>query len=337
MNRSPVAADALSLPDSLPDVDTDVDVTVRSDADPGLRLTAYLYRQLFDSPPALVASGPGGLTLFGRPGDRFALAIPVKWGAIVAAAPRSDGMVDLRSGSHIGKGLLRPIGALGDPPDWAACPLAVVSSLTAAGHPLGGMSLLVGTGLPDGAGMQSDVALTSVMASALARLHGVELSRAQRAELGDLPAQLASLACPDGTAILVDNERMASELVPFDLLGAGLRLMIVDLGELVGSVPTGPPDLALTAVEAVRSGDLTVVGRLLGQAGELAADGAVLAGAACAAGALGAGTLPGGCLVALVPVGCLREVRSAVTAAWPAERVPKFLTAVASRGGRPIV
>src|SRR5205085_6369836 len=207
------------------------DVTQQSDAEPELRLTAYLYEQVFGHKPTLVTSAPGALTLFGQPGDRFALAIPLKWGATVAAAPRDDDVVDLRSGSQAGKELTRPVSALTDLPRWAARPLATVESVAQAGHALGGMSLLVGTALPEGAGMQSDVGLTSVVASALVGLFGVDLTLEQRAALGDLPAQLASLTCPDDTAVLVDTLLMTTELVPFDLVTTDLRLMIIDLGD----------------------------------------------------------------------------------------------------------
>ena len=250
MTPSPVATGA--APDAA--------VDLPSDADAGLRLTAYLFEQLFKRRPTLLTMGAGGLTLFGRPGDRFALAIPVKWGATVAAGSRDDGMVDLRSGSHAGNELIRPVGALGDLPDWAVRPLAVVASAVAAGQPVGGMSLLVGTALPESAGMQSDVALTSVLASALAGLFGAELSLARRAGLGDLPAQLAALSCPDDTAMLVDTREMTAEMVPFDLNGAGLRLMLIDLGAPVASVASGPAELALAAADRLRSGNLMALG-----------------------------------------------------------------------------
>ncbi|MEA2974309.1 MAG: galactokinase [Actinomycetota bacterium] len=312
------------------------DVTQQSDAEPELRLTAYLYEQVFGHKATLVTSAPGALTLFGQPGDRYALAIPLKWGATVAAAPRDDDMVDLRSGSQAGKELTRPLTELDDLPRWAQRPLAVVDSVARAGHALGGMSLLVGTALPEGAGMQSDVGLTSVVASALDGLFGVDLTVGQRAALGDLPAQLASLTCPDDTAVLVDTWQMTTEPVPFDLVAAELRLMIIDLGEIVGSQPAGIPDLALTAVEELRRGGVAGLGPLFTVATSLAGDEAAraVADAACAAGALGAGTLPGGCLMAVVPVERLSPVRAAATAAWPGGRVPKFLTAVSSRGGR---
>ncbi|MEA2828540.1 MAG: galactokinase [Actinomycetota bacterium] len=316
------------------------DVTQQSDAEPELRLTAYLYEQVFGHKATLVTSAPGALTLFGRAGDRFALAIPLKWGATVAAAPRDDDLVDLRSGSQAGKELTRPLDALDDLPRWAERPLAVVRSVAHAGHTLGGMSLLVGTALPEGAGMQSDVGLTSVVAAALTGLFGVDLTREQRAALGDLPAQLASSTCPDDTAVLVDTWRMTTELVPLDLVGAEMRLMIIDLGEIVARQPSADgSDLALAAVELLRRGDVAALGTLFGQATSPAGDDAAtaVADAACAAGALGAGTLPGGCLMALVPVDRLSAARAAATAAWPGERVPKFLTAVASRGGRALV
>ncbi len=313
------------------------DIAFRSDVDPELRLTAFLYEQVFGHKATLLTFGAGGLTLFGRVEDRFALAMPMKWGATVAGARRSDGMIELRSGSQAGKELLRPLDELDDLPAWAACPLAVVSAARAAGHPLGGMSLLVGTALPEGAGMQSEIALTAVVAAALGELFGTELALAQKAPLGDLAAQLAASSAPDGTALLVDRRRMTAEPVPFDLAAAGLRLMIIDLGGKVKSSPVaGAGDLALEAVEVLRRGDLSGLGPLFGRATSLAGAEAVgsVVDAACHAGALGAGTLPGGCLTALVPVDRLSPVRAAVTAAWPGERAPKFLTAVPSRGGR---
>ena len=312
------------------------DVTQQSDAEPELRLTAYLYEQVFGHKPTLVTSAPGALTLFGAAGDRYALAIPLKWGATVAAAPRDDDMVDLRSGSQAGKELTRPLSALAELPHWAERPLAVVSTVAAAGHTLGGMSLLVGTALPEGAGMQSDVGLTSVVAAALAGLFGVDLTLGQRSDLGDLPAQLASLICPDDMAVQVDTWTMAAELVPCDLVGAGLRLMLIDLGDSVSTSPSGARELALAGVEVLRAGDLTALGPLFGQATSFAGDpvAAAVAAAACAAGALGSGTLPGGCLMALVPTDRLSPVRAAVTDVWPGTRVPKFLTAVPSRGAR---
>ncbi len=314
------------------------DVALQSDAEPELRLTAYLYEQVFGHKATLVTSAPGALTLFGVPGDRFALAIPLKWGATVAAAPRDDDLVDLRSGSQAGKELTCPLSALTDLPQWAVRPLATVRSVAEAGHVLGGMSLLVGTALPEGAGMQSDVGLTSVVAAALVGLFDADLTLGQRSALGDLPAQMASLTCPDDMAVLVDTSLMTAELVPFDLVAADLRLMIIDLGEIVESEPSGNGELAVAAVEVLRRGDVAGLGTLFGQATSLAGDEVAfaVAKAACGAGALGAGTLPGGCLMALVPVDRLSPVRAAVTASWPGERVPKFLTAVSSRGGRPL-
>jgi len=316
-----------------------VDLAFRSDADPELRLTAFLYEQVFGHKATLMTFGAGGLTLFGRAEDRFALTMPVKWGATVAAAARSDGMIEFRSGSQAGKEFVGPLDELDDPPPWAACPLAVVSAARTAGHPLGGMSLLVGTALPEGAGMQSEIALTAVVVSVLAELFGAELTLAQRAPLGDLAAQLAASSALDGTALLVDRREMTAEPVPFDLAGAGLRLMIIDLGTRVTSEPSeGAGDLAMEAVEVLERGDIVGLGPLFGRATSLAGDEVVEAvvKAARHAGALGAGTLPGGCLTALVPVDRLSPVRAAVTAAWPGARAPKFLTAVSSRGGRPV-
>jgi galactokinase len=328
---TPVAATPLDI--------SEPDLAFRTDADPEHRLTAFLFEQLFGSRATLFMAVPGGMTLFGHPGERLALAIPLKWGASAAASARDDGLVELRSVNHAGKELTLPLGTVDDGPGWAAHPLNVISAVIEAGHPLGGMSLLVGTALPEGAGMQADAGLASVIASALGGLFGADLPLGRRAALGDVSAQLASMTCPDDTALLVDTREMTAEALPFELAGAGLRLLIVDLGVDVTATPApGAPDLAEAAAALLRAGKVPGLGPLLGRSGRaLAPEVALVVDAACAAGAHGAGTLPGGCLVALVPVDRLGSVRAAVTAAWPGPRPPKFLTATSARGGRPLV
>ena len=118
---------------------------------------------------------------------------------------------------------------------------------------------------------------------------------------------------------------MTAELVPFDLVAAGLRLMIIDLGDPPAA---GPPsgdrdrDLALAAADELRTGDPSGLGAWLGRGRALGDDEGRVAEAAFGAGALGAGTLPGGCLMALVPVARLSPVRTAVTTAWPGSACP---------------
>ena len=47
---------------------------------------------------------------------------------------------------------------------------------------------------------------------------------------------------------------MTADLVPFDLVAADLRLMIIDLGESVASQPAGISDLAVIAADELRRG-----------------------------------------------------------------------------------
>ena len=76
-------------------------------------------------------------------------------------------------------------------------------------------------------------------------------------------------------AFLVDTRHMTFEEVPFDLIGAGLRLMIIDLGETVGAVArpgaavSAGADLALAAVAVLRSGNLASLGPLFEHATDL--------------------------------------------------------------------
>ena|GEM_PF-4965584 len=315
------------------------DIARQPDGAPDLRLAAAGFEAVFGRLPACVASSPGGLTLFGGSGQRFALAVPVRWGAVVAVDNRPDDLVELRSNNRPGVELDVRLDSLADAPAWAGPALAPLVGLAG-----GGVSVLVGTALPEGCGVPTASAVVMAVAEAVGALRGRQSAVAAWPSVGDVPGQLAAAWCPDGAALLVDEWGHSAEALPFDLVAEGLRLMIVECG------PTSDGDIEVDAdvddedaaaagpAADLRRGDVRAVGRWLDRARAGVPDEILrVAAAARGAGALGAGVVPGGGLVTLVPEASLGPVRTAVVAAWPGERRPRFLTATATRAGRDLI
>jgi galactokinase len=106
----------------------------------------------------------------------------------------------------------------------------------------GGVSVLVDSDVPLGAGLSSSAALTCAVALALRDLVAPELSGPDLVELArhaendfvgaptGILDQSASVLCTAGHALFLDTRDRTSEQVPLDLAGAGLALLVVDSG-----------------------------------------------------------------------------------------------------------
>jgi hypothetical protein len=166
------------------------------------------------------------------------------------------------------------------------------------------------------------------VSQALHDLYGTEASMA--CDPSSVPGHLTALHARPGKALLLQGDYV--ELLPCDLAGAGLRLLVMDLG-VDRSLPTACGRLlVLTAAAALRSGDLAVFGALLTEAhvrGEFVFDLAL--DTARESGALG-GLVVGRCVVALAPVRAVPRIRKSMKAMLHglAKRPPRFLTAVPS-------
>ncbi|MDQ3905478.1 MAG: galactokinase [Actinomycetota bacterium] len=207
------------------------------------------FRAAFDRDPHGVWAAPGRVNLIGEHVDYagglcLPLALPQR--TVVAAAPRDDGQLRLRSWHRDAQpwdGAVDTIGP-GHPSGWAAYPAGVIWALGAAA---GGLDLLVGESVPPGAGLASSAALECAVALAVDALWGLGLAattagRAQLAaacrraenEVVGAPTggmdQLASLCCTPGHALLLDCRNHTTRQLPLDLRTAGLNLLVVNTG-----------------------------------------------------------------------------------------------------------
>jgi len=128
----------------------------------------------------------------------------------------------------------------GRPDGWAGYPAGVVLGLR--DRLADGVSILVDTDVPVGAGLSSSAALTCSVALALSDLvapdlHGqdlVELARSAENDFVGAPTgildQSASVLCTAGHALFLDTRDLTSRQVPLDLAAAGLALLVIDSG-----------------------------------------------------------------------------------------------------------
>jgi len=198
-------------------------------------------------PPEGVWHAPGRVNLMGEHTDYnegWVLPFALDRGVVVAAARRADGVLDLWSRQAPDGPVRLPLAGLtpGAVAGWAAYPAGVAWAMRAAGHAVGGASLVIDSDLPRGAGLSSSAALECATALALAGLYEIseprtELARlARRAEneMVGVPSgimdQYASLLGEARHALLLDCRSGNSMLVPFDPAGAGLALVVVDTG-----------------------------------------------------------------------------------------------------------
>jgi galactokinase len=206
---------------------------------------AALFRDVFGTAPDGAWYAPGRVNLIGEHTDYnegFVLPFALSRGTLAVARRRGDGVLDVRSRQVPGGGLAIPVGELapGAVPGWAAYPAGVLWAMRAAGHPVGGVSIVVDSDLPRGAGLSSSAALECAVALALTDLHGLDVPRselvtiAQRAEndFVGVPCgimdQSASLLCQAGHALLLDCRTSEAAAVPFDPAAAGLELLVID-------------------------------------------------------------------------------------------------------------
>ena len=199
----------------------------------------------FGAAPEGVWAAPGRVNVIGEHtdyNDGYVLPVALPHTTRAAVGRRADGRIALASLQ--GDGAVVELGidelAPGRPDGWAGYPAGVVEGLRE--RLAGGVSVLVDTDVPVGAGLSSSAALTCSVALALSDLVAPELTRTDLVELArrsendfvDAPTgildQSASLLCTAGHALFLDTREKRTEQVSLDLAAAGLELLVVDTG-----------------------------------------------------------------------------------------------------------
>jgi galactokinase len=203
------------------------------------------FTERFGGEPDGVWAAPGRVNVIGEHtdyNDGFVLPIALPHTTRAAVKLRTDGLLALASLQSDGGVVEVPVAELapGRPGGWAGYPAGVVHGL--GERAARGMSVLVDSDVPAGAGLSSSAALTCAVALALRDLLAPELTRQDLIELArgsendfvgaptGILDQSASLLCREGAALFLDTRDRSSEQVPLDLAAAGLQLLVVDTG-----------------------------------------------------------------------------------------------------------
>jgi galactokinase len=242
-------------------------------AEPVLRLVPFAFAEAFGRPAAGVWSAPYVLRLSGSVGGPGA-AVPLAWRVVMAAAPRSDGVLRIGSINRPDEvAEIEPATGEGTLPDWAK---PAVGGTTGAG----GMDLLVHTDLPDCTGITPAVPLACTAALAESAFHatGPKVGRRAAVRLDDPPLGAVALFGRAGWVTLIEDDSDALEHLPFDPDRRGLRFMLAVPRHPDGSPHTHPTGIDAVSVDALAAG--AVEARGLSPAGSTIA---VVPGSALAA------------------------------------------------------
>ena len=207
---------------------------------------AETFTERFGVDPDGLWSAPGRVNVIGEHtdyNDGFVLPFAIKHSTTVAAAVRRGRTVRVASTFAPDE---EPVAvdldnlSEGSVSGWAAYPLGVLWAFEDHGIKVPGVDILLDSDVPVGAGLSSSAALecaVAVMANDLfeAGLSGPELAalgqRAENLMVGaptGIMDQSASLLGEEGHAVFLDCRSREAQLVPLDLAGSGLALLVID-------------------------------------------------------------------------------------------------------------
>ncbi len=216
-----------------------------------------------------VAWAPGRVNLIGEHtdyNDGFVLPMAIERGVSVAFAPRTD--VRLRAHA-LAFGETRDLAIAELAPQrgghWFGYVAGMVWALRRAGLSIGGLDVAIAGDVPIGAGLASSAAVEIAVARAACAATSIAWNARAMARLGQqaenefvgvscgIMDQLASAACEEGHALLVDCRSLETRLVP---IPSKASLVVMDTGvrrSLVGSEYNDRRAACERAVQAVRA------------------------------------------------------------------------------------
>jgi galactokinase len=225
------------------------------------------FQSAFGGPATGVALAPGRVNLIGEHtdyNDGFVLPMAIDRYTAIAFRERDDRVLHAAAAAFPEQRKVPLDGLEPGIEGWTGYVAGVAWALERAGHPVKGLDLLVDGDVPMGAGLSSSAALELATARALAAASGIEWDPVAMAKLGQkaenefvgmncgLMDQLASAACQEGCALLLDCRSLESEPVE---LPDDVRVVVMDTGarrELVGSAYNARRASCETAVGVLR-------------------------------------------------------------------------------------
>ncbi|MEB7448016.1 galactokinase [Arthrobacter koreensis] len=207
--------------------------------------TRALFAGRYGYEPQGVWSAPGRVNLIGEHTDYnqgFVLPLAIKRRARIAASPRTDGVLRLATtapGSEAAEIKVSEL-APGRLTGWSRYLAGVHWAFGLRGAAVPGMDMLLDSDVPVGAGLSSSAAVECAAALAVRELSGADLPPGdlvllcQQAEneFAGAPTgildQSASLLSEAGHGLFLDCRSRESRLVPLDLSGEGMTLLVID-------------------------------------------------------------------------------------------------------------
>jgi galactokinase len=230
---------------------------------------AVAFTELTGRPPEGIWSAPGRVNLIGEHtdyNDGYVLPFALAARTAAAASRRADGRLTVRSLQWPGSSLdvrlsaLQP-GAVAGPGAYAA---GVAWAMRAAGHPVGGLDIVIDGAVPVGSGLSSSAALECAAALAIAELSGIRLAPAELARLAQraekefvgvpcgIMDQMAAMLALAGHALFLDTRTGIVEQVPLDPAASGLVLLVIDTHARHELADSGYADRFASCAEAAR-------------------------------------------------------------------------------------
>lgn len=196
--------------------------------------------------PEGVWFAPGRVNLIGEHtdyNDGFVMPFALALGATLAASRREDEQVRMLSldlNEAVELGALRPYDQPMATTGWSAYLAGVVWALRQAGHPVGGIDMVLSSDVPIGAGLSSSAAIECAVVAACCDLFSLDISPMDRAKLArvaenhfvgaptGLLDQAASTLCEADAMLFLDCRSLEAESVPLPLAEQGLEILVLD-------------------------------------------------------------------------------------------------------------